>query len=552
MAKQVLVIGLDGATWRIMEPLMAAGRLPNLQRLMARGSSGALESIIPPQTGPAWVSFMTGRNPGQHGVYYFKDFDLNAYGARGSFVTSARYKGKTLFDELSRRGHRVAAVRVPMTYPAWPINGVMVSGYPSPDNAPRYVTPASLAGVIPPLGSLPAMGSPEKQLDALLVEVRETTQIAEQLLRSEGPFDLFMVVYQQLDQAHHIFWRFLDGRRPGSPPGAQASGNQADYIGRCYEVVDAGVGHLLERVNAEVPVVVLSDHGAAPAPRYHVNTNLWLRQQGLLAARHTKVSLARRLYDFRHLVVPAGVKARLRTVLHNRLPQAMRDRMDQFIFNVDDVDWGGTKAYRFPVPETLDAIAINLRGRQPQGIVEPGDEYERVLTEILGRLPSLVDPRTGGRIVQEAWRREDIYSGPFLDQAPDIIMRLHPDYEPGQVLVGDLVTPVPSWELEAQSGTHEPEGILIAAGTPIKMGHHLEGANLLDVTPTLWALLGMEPPADLEGHVLADLFAEPTDAVSPRTDVSDGTTAEDGQGEGWLSAEEQEIIEDRLRALGYI
>ncbi len=142
--KRIYVVGFDGASWRFVEPLVQRGEMPNFQRLMEQGSHGRLESTVPFQSAAAWVTFMTGKNPGKHGVFMFQDYDALSYSHVGRTANSRYFSGQTIFDAVGRMGGRSTVVRVPMTYPAWEIQGAMVSGFPIPGESAGAFFPPEL------------------------------------------------------------------------------------------------------------------------------------------------------------------------------------------------------------------------------------------------------------------------------------------------------------------------------------------------------------------------------------------------------------------------
>ncbi|HEY7833603.1 MAG TPA: alkaline phosphatase family protein [Ktedonobacterales bacterium] len=564
---RVLVVGLDGATFTLMRPLLAAGRLPTLARLTQEGASGPLRTIIPPHTAAAWTSMMTGINPGGHGVTGFEQIALRDYGCRGELATSRLLAGRTWFDLLGERGLRVAAIRVPMTYPAWPVNGVMVSGYPSPSRGGHHTWPRALAESIPPPDELPASNSPDERLDVLLREVDITAQITLNTLQADA-YDLCMVVFQQTDQAHHFFWQYIE---PSSP--AYSAADAAAYgghIAQVYERIDAALARILDAAAPRLALVV-SDHGGAPSPRHEVHLNAWLAEQGLLAARDANRSLAQRLYDYRHVVLSRARRLGLRKQLERLLPRRARGYMEQFILNVTQVDWARTQVYRFPLPELTEGLAINLRGRQPRGIVAVGAEYHALRERLMRALPALRTP-DGEQLITGLWRREELFSGPHAGDWPDIILRLHPDFQAGKEASVPLFTPVPLQAFERHSGTHDLDGILLAHGAGVRAGAALEGAGLLDIAPTVFHALGVPVPDHFEGAIPCGLLADApggADAPARRNGAAKHAPAAPVPVAAWaegatpaavpaigaageLSPEDENSIRERLRALGYL
>ncbi|MBF6592532.1 MAG: hypothetical protein IVW57_18630, partial [Ktedonobacterales bacterium] len=253
---------------------------------------------------------------------------------------------------------------------------------------------------------------------------------------------------------------------------------------------------------------VVSDHGAARSPATDFHVNAWLARQGYLAMCSEKESATRRLYGVRRRVLTRGQRIALRGYLERVLPGRLRGQMERFILNVTTVDWERTRVYRFPLPEHAEGLVINLRGRQPRGTVDVGAPYQHPRARLLDELRALRTP-DGQPLVANAWAREELFTGPHADMWPDIIYKLHPDYEGGPGISGDLFSPAPLDTFERHSGTHDGRGMLVAWGAGIRSGATLLDATLLDVAPTLYRALDVPAPAHLEGRVLDELFVAP-------------------------------------------
>lgn len=187
MAPRVMILGLDGATFRFIRPLVAEGRLPTLAALMERGVSAPLESIYPPHTSAAWPTCFTGQTPGHHGAFNFYELELTKYSRRGPPTLSTARQGKTTFDVASRAGLKVAAIHVPMTFPAWKINGVMFSGYPAPAGSVACAYPRELAARFGDLTGATWTLNPEKRLAWSRQHIARQTEICEQVLTEISP-----------------------------------------------------------------------------------------------------------------------------------------------------------------------------------------------------------------------------------------------------------------------------------------------------------------------------------------------------------------------------
>lgn len=548
---RLLVIGLDGATWTIARPLMEAGRMPNLARLVTAGTAGPLASTVPPISAAAWVTFLTGQNPGRHGVYQFRRLDLSQYSGYSDRLTSSLdYAGSSFLEMAGQRGLRVGAVGIPMTYPPFPVNGFLVSGFPRPFGPKAQVYPPEMAAQLGRWDEMPDNFnfslSPEKTVEAADFWVRKYTDIALEALARE-PFDLFLIVWNSTDNIPHLYWKYTD---PAFPAYDAAGASQfGDVINHQYEMADREIGRLLEALPSDgrTSVLVMSDHGMGPYPHRQVHLNAWLAAQGLLspvAGASDKPGLINRTISALREQMPTEWRVRLR----DRLPAGVKAGLFARHMNLNRVDWASTRAYRMKVFPTVEGIVVNLHGRQEQGIVEPGAAYEALRTRILGCLADLRDPVTGDPIVERASRREDLFSGPHLDEIPDILVELHEAYTGGALFAGPLVTPMSLDDLSDYSATHRPTGLFVFSGPGIRQGAWLEGSHIVDLAPTLMHWLGLPVAAAMDGSVLSDLW-EPAALRTPEyADYAAGQPAENGG----LTSEEETAIREQLAGLGYL
>ncbi len=548
--RPVLVIGLDGATYRVIDPLLAEGKLPTLARLMAEGARGVLTSTLPPNSAPAWTSFLTGVNPARHRILDFREVDLRRYEVfTGRFVNATAFAGRTILDWIGRQSRGVVAFRVPMTYPVWPVNGILVAGFPTPDRKRAYTYPPDLAETLTPI----ALHSHDEILHAGPAEERRNADHEIALLvrtmkrwLQERRFDFYMAVTGIPDGFHHKFWKYHDP----SHPLHDSTWPEADrnIIREYYQRLDAAIGELVSLVDRDWLVVVMSDHGGGPKPWRRFHTNAWLAQQGWLhpaTARPTAwvsrplqgaMAWARRAFPWRHWLV-------------EHLPQRFRREALAFRQATHLIDWSRTRAYRVPLQYPAEGIEINVRGRQPQGVVEPGAEYERLREEIIAALRELRDPATGRAVVREVWRREEVYPTGDLDAVPDIVCLLEEGIDAGSDLQR-VFTDVPLADLERLNGDHTMEGIAILWGAGVRAGHRLT-LHLLDLPPTLLWAMGLPVPEDMDGRVLTEAFTPEYVAAHPVTYTREmGWTA--GVGRTALTPEEEAEIQKALVGLGYL
>jgi len=409
-----LVLGVDAGTWDVVNPLMARGKLPNLTELARGGRTGTLESTLPPLTGPAWASFMLGAGPGEHPYFDFKRYDITDYEYEyndAEFIGSSAIRGDTVWDSLSAAGYRVGVVNIPMTVPAWDVNGVMLSGFPSPEVS---TTPADL-DLDAPVDDLvvPALSdmSQAERLRYCLRLVESEEAIALELMADHG-IDVLGINFMSSDIAQHYFWR----------EHVTGDGEFGDTIARVYRRIDAAIGSLLERVE-DCPVFAFSDHGAGPAPTRFFNVNSWLLSEDYLTI------------------------------------DLDSDSSGPDTVNSKSIDFTATAAYRFPLKPPAEGVVLNVEGRQPNGQVGTGD-YENVRDDIISGLESLED-EDGTAVVKRVERRDEIYTGPHVEQAPDIVMLLNPTYKGAPKVTDTILEDIPEPYPNGYTGIHRTEGLYI-------------------------------------------------------------------------------------------
>jgi predicted AlkP superfamily phosphohydrolase/phosphomutase len=557
MGTKILIIGLDGATPELLDRWVEEDKLPFLKQIMQKGVYGKLRSVYPPISPAAWTTFATGYNPGKHGVYDFRDYDNRRYSCfADTIVDSNSFAGKTIWDLVGAAGQKVGVVTVPVTYPAWKVNGFMISGYPTPDTGKNFTYPPELGKTIPAMvGNAAFFKSATHHV--LLKEMNHLMHVStdtsiDQMKKDD--YGLFIMVVGATDRAHHDWWKYIDTEHPAyDPEEAKLYGN---LILEVYQAADACVGKFLEAIDDDTTVMVMSDHGGGAHPKYYLNTNYLLRTCNFLKPsakpRNAKGGLKGAFKQF--------YRTRIRRFpyleqVYRSLPQSLKKvatNLDsQTMMNLDAIDWKHTQAYRFPMYPPIEGIMINVVGRQPKGCVQPGEEYEGIRTRILEEVRKLRDPETGKPIVLEAYRREELYQGERLETAPDLILVTQDQYK-GGTSIDELISEVPLDVLSKLSGVHRMDGIILAQGPHIRRNTHIEGAGIIDIAPTVMYALGMPIPSDMDGKPLIGLFEE-THTQQTEASYTDERKHEDvASDEYGYSEEEEESVRLKLEALGYL
>ena len=555
MTYRCFVIGLDGATFDLILPWVAQGKLPAMAQVLARGAWGQLRSTVPPMTGPAWTTFATGANPARHSIYDWVYREPGTY----NFVpaTAANRRLPSLWSLLSAAGRRVAVVNVPMTFPPEPVNGLLISGLPTPSKQVTFTHPPELAQEIERItGNYilypdPGQAYSDAGVDAFLARLYQTTETRIKLvenLRGREAWDFFMVVFNGTDTVQHAMWKFMSPAHPLHDPTKAAK--YGDAILTFYQFLDRWLATQIASLPPDTVLMLMSDHGFGPFHKF-IHVNNWLREQGFLAIKpawraRLKYAAFRAgfspmaVYD---LLMRLGLGSLKREVVRGQGQGLLRTLFLSF----DDVDWPATRAYSLG---NIGQIRLNVTGREPQGCVAPGREYEQVREEIMARLRLLTDPSTGEAVVDEIYPREELYRGPYLEDAPDIVFlpkRLEyfgfGEYEFGSHRVIEAMR-------RGISGTHRMNGIFAALGEPVQPGVEISGATLADLAPTILHLLGQPIPAAMDGRVLIQALRGPLAAQTPQ--VVDTPAPVSTTGAFTLSAADEAAISERLRGLGYV
>jgi predicted AlkP superfamily phosphohydrolase/phosphomutase len=555
---RVLIIGLDAATPHLIERWAAEGRLPNIKKFLDDGAWGQLNSVANRNSAPAWSSMVTGLNPGKHGIYWFTEDDPTTYDYK--FINGSFRRGKAFWNVLSEEGQTVSVMNVPITFPAQEVNGVMIAGMDSPSaDDPRFTYPSELrhevkevAGgeyyVYPGLGRYVIAGQTDQGLDRIHRSIDMKKAVAKHLMTTR-PWDTFMVVFTESDVVQHFFWRHMDRPAEGDLDMEKTA------IRDTYEHLDRVIGDLVEEAGPDTTVIAVSDHGARFDDGLARALPSWLEQLGLLNYRKEEGKITAR-----SLIFKAGTKvfrqldkrlsAEAKHKLSRRLPM-LRQRV-WVMMSFGKIDWSRTRAY---TDGHRPEIWINLEGRQPQGVVST-EEYDVVRQEIIDALTSAVCVTTNQPLVKRVWRREEAYSGPFVDRSPDLVVEWMDagacldlrTADGGSMTLEKHHLPDDPFD-ELMNGGHDQFGIVAMKGPGIKPGH-IEGAEIADIAPTVLFLRDAPIPEDVDGKLLSDAF---DDNLLSSREVKRGGTSVSGEGpETGYSAEEEAEVRDRLQALGYV
>lgn len=520
-----MVLGLDAADLDVMRPLLDRGEMPHVAALLADGASGVLHSTIPPVSAPAWATFLTGVDPGRHGLYAF----VVERGVRGRMhladVTDIR--GPKLWDLCASQGARPVVANVPVTWPAPAVDGVIVTGMLTPETPDTVFThPPGLSQRI--RAALPgyridvdrAMMDDRDTLYARMSEITRGHADLFHLLLTTEEHRLFVGIFTNTDRVQHAFWR-----------------SARDLVDRHFREVDAHIGRLLAAVDRSRTIVMLmSDHGFQGST-WKLYVNRALEDAGLLRTRRAAARDehydSRRPDFFDAFQGGRGEAAPERGGILGRVAAAVG------VGGVVTVDWPATRAFLW----SLDSggVAVNLKSRYTHGSVEDAD-YESVRSAVIAALKALRtgDGRPAFRTVR---RREEVYSGPFADRAPDVVTE--PD---DTVSFGMDVDARDALRAHRRpEGHHSPRGFVSLTGPGIRRGATIEG-RIADCLPTILHALGLAVPPVCDGRVLTEAFEDPR----PVRVLDERRVTAPHAAPPAYTAEEEAELRRSLEGLGYL
>lgn len=364
--RRIAVIGLDGTPYSFLKKEIEAGNLPNLERLTSRGNFVQMESEIPTISSVAWASFMTGKNPAEHGIFGFTDRKPGTYELY--FPNYSHLKEEPIWDILSREGKRCCVINVPSTYPARPLNGVMVSGFVAP-NLERATYPAEALAYLNRIDYRIDVDASKgrESLDLLLEDLHLTLEKRREAMLhfwEEENWDFFMCVFTGTDRLHHFMWKHYEREDTTYKP---------EFM-KYYSRLDEIIGEFMELLSDDTALFMLSDHGFCSIEK-EVYLNHYLAEEGLLA-------------------------------FSNPEPRT-----------IADIDPMRTRVYCMDPGR----LYLNLSGREPGGIVNPGKEADNLLDKLRRDLQDLEIPETGEKPVARIVSSSEIYSGPCIGDAPDLV-----------------------------------------------------------------------------------------------------------------------------------
>jgi predicted AlkP superfamily phosphohydrolase/phosphomutase len=519
---KLLVIGIDGADFDILDPLFEAGRMENLQNIAEGGTKAALRSTIPPSTCPGWQSFYTGKAPENIGIFGFRNFEPGSYEVH--LPDSSDLTEATFWEILGDDDVRTGIVGGPFTYPPQEINGFMVSGPWTPSDASAFTYPPELSEELTEVCDGEYVFIPENYEEEEFKQAFDRrTEVTTHLLQNEE-WDVFSVVYRP-DPLQHVYWDKDD-----------------EVVFRVYDYLDECLGQVLDVVDEldeDINVLVMSDHGFEGLRTRYFHVNQWLEDEGYL---QTKSGASSSLMKLLPLDAGLNLAARLGVldfIKRHFLPYRVKEAVSN---PFHAMDWGKTSAF-FVWEQQTGQIYVNVEDRFPDGIVS-ADRREEVARNIHSEIQDVTD-ESDRQVVKDCWLGAELYDGKYASIAPDVVFTLHREYK-GQGTFGPIFSTL---EPSRAEGGHHIDGVLLASGPDIA-SEAIESAEIIDLAPTILHGMGSPVEESMDGEVLIDLFSEGSDP-SGQAVQSKARSGNERMSADWTDGQRDEI-EDRLEDLGYL
>ena len=563
---KVFVLGLDGATWDVLEPLIQDGRMPNLARLREQGAWGSLRSVFPPLSPVAWTGVMTGQNSGKHGIFEFVDYRHDPL--KGRVNSSRAIQSRLLWEIIQQYGKKTVAGGVPMSYPPRPAKrfpGFFLGDFLSPTGASDFSSDPVLfaelekaVGPYQPWSTSIHDGGNEAQVLDDLFRFMQQHLNAIKFMMDRCDWDFFIFDLMATDRLQHELWHVWDLTHQAARGREHELKALRPKLLEFWQQLDRGVGEIEASLPPDTTFLIISDHGFGPIEHY-VNFNVWLLERGYIALKDS-FYVKQKHWFYRRGVTPEWIYGLMTKLgLGSHRVSRFRGKQDSFMDRLGEslflsrrhIDWSRTRAY---AQGNFGQIFLNLKGRQPDGCVTPA-EVSSLVEELKSDLNSIPHPDTGKPLVEHVYERDELYHGPYAAMAPDLTVVLT-DWQYRTIGLHDFTTNRVITPAFGPTGDHRPEGILIATGPLVRSGVEPAEASLLDIAPTVLSLLGINVPDDIDGRILTELLDQEPALASPQAvlapafaGINSGSSPPD---DFHYTQAEDATIKERLADLGYL
>ena len=470
---KLVVIGIDGASFELINPWIEKGDLPNIAKIKEGGVWADMQSVLPPVTSPNWKCFSTGKNPGKIGIFWWENIDWK--NRRVYYPIARKLENKEIWDYISEAGMKVGVIGMPTTYPPKKVNGFLIAGGEAEDK--NFTYPKELENLLKRHGW--------KNHPYIMIDIDRNKACSEihgiidmhfkmaKILGQKYNVDFLMVTVFHINILQHFLWDSAETKK-------------------AWEIIDKHIG---EFMNQDCDLIIMSDHGSNKI-EIVFNINNWLKEEGYLKLKFNIADVLYKLginqQSLSMLASKLGILGLLRKLVPKRLVREIPSASGEIEreAKTNKIDWRRSKAL--------------ASGQGPIYLNPENSDNEMLKEEIKRKLEALVDPLTGKKIVEKVYRKEEIYAGKYLVEAPDLIIdQAKGVHIPGGIGGRGIFNSPQRWQAE-----NKKTGLFMAYGPNIKRGGKIDNVSILDLAPTILHLMGIAVPDDMDGRVLKEIFKE--------------------------------------------
>jgi len=524
---KLIVVGIDGANWELVNPWIEEGILPNIKKLKENGCFADHSSCLPPVTYPNWKCYSTGKNPGKLGVFRFDHIDCNK--KNFTIHNSRSFKSKEFWDYMNLSGIKAGIINMPTTYPPRKINKFLISGGPDASESKyrsdisKYTYPEDLEKYLEekfdykvhPHPYLSSKKDGEQEINSILNLIDLRFKVGINLLEKEK-VDFLQITLFYINALQHFFWN-------------------KEPVKRAWIKIDENIGKLLDKTDN---IILMSDHGCCEIKKVFF-INRWLEKEGYLKTKKTTDDYLYSLGLSKERLLKIANTLKITNFLNKIIPESIlqifpREEGIKGKRKLDKIIWEKTIA----LGSNQGPIYLNMDKNSP--------DYEKYRNEIIKKLEEVKNPETGLKIFKKVYKAEEIYNGPYLKDAPDLMIDQKEGFHVSEGMGnGKLISNSGNWEAD-----NKTTGFFLAHGKDIKKDGEQPKIKILDIAPTILHLFNVPVPEDIDGNVLKNIFKP--ESEPGKRDIKHKKYEKHEEKISEESEKEKELIKERLRNLGYI
>ncbi len=488
---KVIMIGLDGAGFELIDPWISEGRLPNIAKIKEYGVWADMQSVLPPVTSPNWKAYSTGKNPGKLGIFWWENIDWK--NRRVYYPVSRKMANKEIWDYMGEAGLKVGVLGMPTTYPAKKVNGFLIAGGETGNT--NFAFPPELEKELNDRGwqNHPKTRfevDKEKRASEIHEIIHAIFNTASEL-GDRYEVDFLQATSFHINNLHHFRW--------DNPRTREA-----------WEIIDSHIGKFMER---GCDLMIMSDHGSNRIQQVF-NINVWLQKEGYLIIKPNLSSFLYRIGITKESLLRFVAKIKLVWLARRLVPKKV-------IKEIPNVT-GGVKKEAKTGKVNWEKSRAFASGQGPIYLNPNNHDNSSMRREIKQKLEGLVAPSTGDRIIEKVYEKEEIYSGEYMSEAPDLIM----DQSKGVHIPGGIGTNKVFESPERWWAENKKHGVFMAYGPNIKEGHQIQNVSILDLAPTILHLMDLPVPNDMDGKALMEVFCDGSEPTKRRVKYQATTESE--------------------------